>query len=603
MVCRDLLTASIPSLPVLNPTDILNAAFVDPTDAPISGFSILLYVGTTAYNFTKFYNPPSMEIEDVRGFERGSCRFRIADWSLDSFNLPFVPVIDQRVEIWNQNQTDLFFAGYIESVENKLISRRDDGTEALFFDITCKDLKEGFERMLISERYEDVPTGFIVKDVITRYTFFDATNIDPTVGREVNDFRVSQETPAQVIQRCLDIEGSWTFWLDPDTRMCYYGENVDVLNAVPITVTESNVYELFDAPSFTLAPERVGVRNVVKFFYDGKYDEGLCSVLKGSKIVFGQDTNWTENIGPDARIRINGGDSEYTIEKVETDTQLRLSSEYQEEDVVIESGVPYDIIGTKMLIIVTDQSSIITMSSVNNEPGIFPERSQLAGRYEYLVPETSTPLTREEARKIAQAHLAKFSQPLVRGEAVTNNHKLKYANLRAGQTLRFELPISRQIVADVVIQRINWRDTGAHMVRSEWGEIGDVRIDPVMILNLDFQDRIFDIRNQMKRLMADVRRVNDSSTVIMDDITVGENIFVDDCVELVPPLTTDGAEMHDEITLLNTMQTLDPYQVLEAITVEDDLSLSDPPTGDFYTHDTVLQAGYCVGGNGFGAAS
>lgn len=565
--CIDLVTTPLPGY---SPgTDILNPNYVEPSSNQ-PAISILIYIGTTAYQFNKFYANASLEIEDYRGFERGNAKFTIVDDNPLFFNLPFVPLIDQKIEIWNQNQTDLFFSGRIAEVKNTLIVRRDNGTEVLSYQITCTDRTVDLERVLISERYLNVKTGFIVKDVISRFTFLDASTIDANTGVIVTDVRVSQQYPSQVIQRMLDIEATWTFWYNPNTLQCYYGPYADTLNLLPIEITESNVYEIFDADTFTVYPDRSIIRNRVKFFFNNRYQEGSVSVAKGSKIVFGQGTEFTTNVKEGAQFRISGSSATYNVERVETDLQLRLSSEFQEDSII--SGTEYEITGSRFAIVVEDTTSIAQMALINNEAGIN------AGVYEYIVPNDSNSYTRAEARQIANAHLLRFVQPLVKGDADTYNSKLTVPSLRAGQTIRINLPVSRQVVADVVIQKILWKDTGALLERAAWGDPSDTRIDPLFKISLDFQDRQFDVRNQIKRLMADVRRITANDNDLIEDVKIfGELVFVDDCIELNEPLLIDQNELD----------------------IEDDILIEIQPEAPFYIQAATISPAYICGANYF----
>lgn len=107
--------------PVTSP-GFLNPNYIEP-DGPGCAWSIKIYYGGEAYQFNWFYGSQSMEISSVFG-ERGSARFTIADYDEEKSVLPFIPVEEQYIEIYNINEDHLYFAGYIREVNPRLLSVR-----------------------------------------------------------------------------------------------------------------------------------------------------------------------------------------------------------------------------------------------------------------------------------------------------------------------------------------------------------------------------------------------------------------------------------------------------------------------------------------------
>lgn len=588
--CSGGLISNFPTLDPYDPNDILNDNYI--SDKTIkSGFAIEIYLGEDIYDFTWWYNPPTMEIEDNRGFERGYAKFDITDYLPVGTNLPFVPVANQKIMIWNRNKTDLFFSGRITSVEGKLITRKCDGTEATVYSIVASDTTVVLERILVVESYQNVTTSFIVADVLRRFMpiYIDVSGIDTTQGQVLSDFKVQDQYVSQVIQRILDIEPTWTFWIDKSTNIAYLGEVGETYNTIG-NIVESNVYDVFDAPSFKLTQDTSIIRNRVKFFYNSVYKSGTVSVTTGSNIVLGQGTFFTRFISEGSDIRVNGSDATYRIDRVVSDIEIRISNAYQE---VIETEVPFEITGNNAVIIIEDSASVAREAAINNED------NQYAGITDYLVPNDNAYYTRDEAYQIAKSHLLRFTQPLMRGSATTNNTKFPVRTLRAGQVINFDLPISRKISADVVIQKIVWKDTGAILCRSETDPLDD-RIDPYLIINLDFQDRVFDQRNQVKRIMSDVRksRGTNDGTTIEDAKIFSENIFIDDCFNLVPPIGGTST-----LNISDNAGFLEPVIFQDELNISDTINLITPPSAPYYTTPTSRQAGYCIGVFNFGFTS
>lgn len=571
----------------LNPADpfsILNPNFT-PDTGNLPGISILIFINTTSYQFNQYYHNASLVIEENRGFERGSAKFTIVDSDPSKFNLPFVPLIDMRIEIWNRSENDLLFTGRIAEVEATMFgNRRCDGTEVLQFDINCTDLKVDFERVLVAERYQNVTTGFIARDVIRRFTFFDESEIDPTQGGVVTDLRFNNEYVASVLQTILQLEPTWTFWFDYTNNKVYIGETSNTQNTI-LNVTESNVYNYFGAYKpipFALTPDNSVVRNRVYFWYNSKYAEGTVSITEGDVIVSGQNTLWLSYVLEGASIRFNGEPAEYSIQQVLSDTELRISSPWQSvipnytPSPVILTTVPYEIIGSETVAIVEDPVSIAYMAQMNNEVG------HNAGVYEYKVPNDGTPYTREQAFQIANSHLLRFIDPAISGKASSDNDRLPFRNLHAGQVIAFNLPTSRKVIADVVIQQLTKKDTGALLPRVDT-DPGEDRIDPFLEYSFDFKDRIFDIRNQIKRLGIDIRRTTfGDNTIIQDALSFGEAIYVSACFHLYA----------------------EPITINEPLKVDDSVLMHFPPSpGIYYTQPTAQRAGYTIGASQWGFTS
>lgn len=550
---------------------VLNPTYVEPV-SNTPGFSIKIYASGVGYEFCKFYNPPSMEIEENRGFERGSCRFDITDWTPNEFNMPFIPQIDQQIKVSNYSENDDFFVGRIAEVESRMVHRRDNGTEVMVYSITCTDLTIDFERFYLSERYEGVTTGFIARDVIKRYTFFDYSLIDPLEGQIVTDLRFSQETVSTVLQRVLEIEPTWTFWFNPTTKEVYIGEAASIYNTV-LYITETNVYDVFNPPTFMLTPDNSIVRNRVKFFYNQRYNTGTVSITEGDTILFGQGTQFLDFVKEGATVRINNGDAIYSIQRVLTNTELVLSSAYQETTII--TGEPYEIIGSPGLIVVSDATSIAAMALINGETTGNP---LLRGVYEYKVPNDSNPYTYTEAMEIAKAHLLRYSVPLISGEGDSDNYRIDLRQLHAGQSIEFNLPTSRQVVASVIIQQLVKKDTGALLPRIDT-TAGEDRIDPLMEYRFDFKDRIYDSRNQLKRLQIDIRRTTiDGDLIVFHNRQIPEYIYVSDEVTVTPGTTFE-----------------------EEIEITDSIDLRSPPDSPpYYTQPTAQLEGFVIGRSQWG---
>ena len=59
--------------------------------------------------------------------------------------------------------------------------------------------------------------------------------------------------------------------------------------------------------------------NVFRFFYSSKYNQGTVNVAFGSQIVFGNGTQWLDNIKEGANFKLAGSNVLYSVQSVNTD--------------------------------------------------------------------------------------------------------------------------------------------------------------------------------------------------------------------------------------------------------------------------------------------
>jgi hypothetical protein len=166
--------------------DFVRADYGDPDGPPagneaIPSWSIRIYYNDTGYQFGWFCRAGSMRITSTFS-QRGEAAFVIEDNDEDGQIVPFVPVFEQRIEIWNFNEDHLYFSGFVRDVDPQYVALRADGTEVASYTVVCTDLYHELERKPVREIYENRKLGFILKDVIARYTTLDASAIDTSLG-------------------------------------------------------------------------------------------------------------------------------------------------------------------------------------------------------------------------------------------------------------------------------------------------------------------------------------------------------------------------------------------------------------------------------------
>lgn len=475
--------------------NFLNPGYVEPTDSPWCAFSIRIFYNGTAYEFAHFYEGETLSILSTFG-ERGEFSFTIHDPYQEFTILPFVPANEQYAEIWNREGTHLYAAGYVRDVDPRMSAVRDDLTEAGAFVISCTDLYHELERRVITDVYISKKIGFILKDVITRYTTLDASGIDATAGFTIDSYPVNAKTPSQVVTHLTDLLGNTTYIIDPATRKFTLAD-VDSGDARFSTViTDSNLYDYFDKDTFSLRRQTDQIKNEIELHFNRKFTSGTVNVENGSNIVVGYgappETDW-DDLPADLRFSVAGSDAIYTVNKNNSSgatQELRLSSAYQETTATNQA---YELLGYRTRVRVTDEESRGVMSRVRGDDG----------RFVFVVSEDSNNFTFSEARRFAQALLT-LSSPLPKGQGTTYGIQFQELPICAGKVMSFQLPNSKRFSGDIIVQQIRLVDEGNEILAEEH-QTGVAQ--PRFRIEMSFTATLNSRQAQMRKVMMDLRKV------------------------------------------------------------------------------------------------
>jgi len=358
----------------LTQSGFLTPGWTEPTDLVPSAWSIKIYYSPTEYKqFGWYYKPETMRITNEYG-QRGFFEFGLCDaLSETSTDLPFQPVEDLFVWIQNYAETYTYAAGYIKKSRKKLVDgfARDDGTEQGDYSIQCVDLFAELERKPVKRVYTDVVLGFLVKDVIQRYTTLDASDIDTAAGLTIEYKRFTTQTPAQVLQWAADLM-DWTYTINPENRKVIITNKTQGTVRVNFTVTDDNVYDYFDFETFDIGRDTDNIKNTVELTYFEKFPLGPVNVAITSNVVAAHNTNVTdwENIPPETSFYVNS-DTLYRVEKnltADPTKELRLSSAYAEASGTAVEGF---LRGWRKTLVVTNETSIGFFKQIRGDDGIF----------------------------------------------------------------------------------------------------------------------------------------------------------------------------------------------------------------------------------------
>lgn len=497
-----------------NPADIpdfVRPDYEEPTHLNEHGFSLQIYIGGpggTPYEFTWFLKHRSVRFSSRMG-ERGQMSCSIYDFFKDDERLPFEPEAEQYAVLSNYPERNLvYFAGFLRGKNNVMITQREDGTEMREIALTFTDLFNELElEKTIIAQYENVTTAYILVDLLAKYTTLDVSEIDINLGLTVDAFQVKSESCAQVLQRIIDRE-DWTYWIDPGTRKIYVGPKASLAQSTGISVNESNVYDYFSR-ELDLNRNLNTYKNRIVYHYTEKLSYGTCNTTNGVNIVNSADVNnnW-ERITAPAYFALDGENAVYTIEENSTSgatREFRLSSPFMGTN----TGAGYTIWGMRKKVVVQDAVGIAQMKRLRGGSGVIDD--VIAGENENL-------FTREQAREVAALLLA-LSRPLNEGGDNTNNRKLPLNALFAGQTIYFNLPISKRFSGTVEIQSVETQETGAVFTDADGIQY------PIVDYQLDFTHAQMRLQSQLRKLMMDSRRVT-----IADDDELEINLIVDEVV-------------------------------------------------------------------------
>lgn len=490
-------------------------------------WSIKIFYNGTAYEFNHFYGTQhDMRIESNFG-QRGQATFTLSDPYDDESIFPFIPVNEQYIEIWNSTNTHLYFSGFLRDVDPRMLAVRNDLTEAADYRIVATDLYHELERESITDIYLGKKIGFIIKDVITRYTTLDASEIDATLGFTIESYPINAKTPSQVITHLVDLLGKTTYVIDGPTRK-FKLLDVDAGGAkFSTTITDSNLYDYFDRDTFSLRRQTDSIQNEIELHFNLRYTAGTVNVANASPIVAGfgspPQTDW-DDLPADLRFKLKNSDAIYTVNKNLSSgatQELRLSSAYQEASATDQE---YELIGHRTRVRVSDTESQGVMSRVRGD----------SGRFVFVVSEDNNNFTYTEARRFASALLS-LSQPLPKGQGTTFNTVFQEFPLTAGKVLPFSLPQSKRYVGDVVVQQVILSDLGGQI---EAYEHASGQPQPNLRIDMVFTATLNSRQAQMRKVMMDLRKVkvNFDDDNIQRYAKLTETMVWNDCLHARRPV-------------------------------------------------------------------
>lgn len=533
--------------------NFLTANYAEPTDAPECSLSIEIYYQGTPYEFTWFVIPDSVKYFGRYG-EISTFQFDIVTGSKNQREVPFVPVPWMLVDIRNIDQNKRYFKGYTRHRKPTFVARNDSTyEEKQIITIYCSNLYSELERkkdIVLAYKVSDIPgltSRYILRDVIRRYCpALDYTQIDPALGIPIEQFAIQNESPAEVLQRLLDLEQTTTFRIDNDLAALIIADKGSSDFMKSITINDENLYDYFYT-DIDIEKDYDYIKNVVVFDFDERLTDGTVNVADGSDIVVGYtgEENWYNKDFKDGKFKLDIDTKYYSIAENNSDAttstlEIILSNAFEDPaGAPLRTNQPYEIIGHRNRIVVRNVESINAMRSLIGGTGEFTD---------VIGGENRNALSFEEALNVAYSYLAYFAYPLVNGNGNTTNTKWPLETwFEGGDTINFNLPASKQFTGIVIIQQVDATLIPAMEVGADGNRY------PLWQFSLDFSHNLLNIENQIKKLMMQGRKV----TIVGDDsiltqIGIAEPIVFKNCMKVRTALTiNENSEVSDIIRVRN----------------------------------------------------
>lgn len=562
--------------PALDP-NFLTPGWTAPTDENACSLSIEISSDViAAKEFTWYVIPDSVRFSGRYG-EVSTFQFDIVTGTKNTRQVPFIPVNWMTVDVRNLAQTKRYFKGFVRHKKGQYVARNDSTyAEKQIITIFCTNLYSELERKKdIVESYNDtdipgLTTRYILRDVIRRWApKLDYTQIDSSLGLPVTDFDITNESPAEVLQRILDLEQTSTFRIDNDSMALLIGDKGSSDFMKDIAITDANLYDYFFT-NFNIEQDFDFVKNVVVYDFDERLSDGTVNVADDSPIVVGYtgNENWYNKDFKDAKFRLLSDTKYYSVAENNSDAststlEVILSTNFEDPDGdPTKTNVAYEIVGQRNRIVVRNSESINAMQTLYGGNGEFTD--SIGG-------ENRNALTFEQALSVAFSYLQFFAYPLVRGDGDTNNRKFPIDYwFEAGDVLTMNLPNAKQFTGEVIIQQVD-------AVLTPGVKRGpDGILYPLWEWRLDFSHNLMRIENQIKKLMQQGRKV----TVVNTDSLIS-NLGID-----------------ERIVFKNCLKAREPLQINEEPTVSDTIRVRDFVAGPYYTAPTTNpQPAYTLGEN------
>ncbi len=201
---------------------------------------------------------------------------------------------EQDVEVVDNATGQVLFKGRIIRGTGTTIAIDDAGAYVAKYQIECASYDRDLDRLLVDEQYQDLPTGWIFRDIVNRYCN-NSTLATPYVPFTVASivttsppcttlpyYDTSSQKPTQVFDYLSSVEG-WDWYLDTDGSL-HFGPSDN--NAAPFSITDADVDEETSA-TLPVEPDSTNLFNYAIMSFNLTYNAG--------GVRFGMDAYFNTN--------------------------------------------------------------------------------------------------------------------------------------------------------------------------------------------------------------------------------------------------------------------------------------------------------------------
>jgi hypothetical protein len=433
--------------------------------------------------------PKSLKITDVVDSKVNTCKFQIEKISTET-----KPEEGQEIVITKDSVK--LFAGFLTSCREEEIGEAD----LLIYNVTAVDYTHYLQRKKVAENYQDKTLKEIIEDIVSNYVDSSVTTNNVSTGPTIASINFSYIPPTACFDKLAEAT-NYSWYIDYDKDVHFFKRED---NPAPEELTEDslNWRNLAITPNISQLRNRVYVRG-------GKYlsDEQTQSFEADGH----EDVWWLKAKPVNLTIEEDSVSKTVGVENLHDEIDYDYMMNYEEKSIrrvagnptggtVIECKFKYYI---RVLVEVLEESSITAMQALNLGGD---------GVYDHFINDDSI-LTKEEARKRAEADLADYSDPIIEGQFETTTSALESGNLfRSGQILTINIP-SRGLDNSYLIQKVVTKSI------NEENYVYEIHFGGRLLGLIDFLKGIAE-----KEIYLDADEVVEKVKTIREEVSISESI-------------------------------------------------------------------------------
>lgn len=392
-------------------------------------------------------------------------------------------------EIIVMDGVEKVFAGHIISAPES-----EDVPGEFVYQVECVDYQRQLDKKLVLEEYNNMYSGDIMKDIITKYCpFFTTVNVKQ--GVLIKHKKFNYKYPGECFRELTQLTG-YPWYIDYDKDVHHFNQ---FTNLAPFNLdnTEDNYSDLEITADISQLRNRV-------YFRGGTYlSNPFTETHEGGKDV------WNIGYKPhEMSILVNDVPKTVGTENVHEATDYDFLVNYQEKHVIPGSlntistdtnkfTYKFDV---PVLTVQDDIDSINRMKALEGGDGI----------YEHII-EDKEVKSKDLARQLSQADLEQHSNPLLSGNFKTNEK-----GLRSGQLIHIT-NTKRNIDSDFLIR----------MVTMRWVAVDKYIYDVEIASKLKgLEDLLVQLFNQSRQIEIRDDEVLDKLLVLRDSVSLKDSLTV-----------------------------------------------------------------------------